>query len=132
VASRSSRLDPDVTALLTALHHPRAEAIDALRTLILAVDRRIVEHVKWNAPSYAVHDDFATFHLRGAAGLHVVLHLGARPRPGVTLREAIADPAGLLAWRGADRATVLFTDAADVAAKRRAFTAILRQWLTHV
>lgn len=45
---------------------------------------------------------------------------------------AIDDPAGLLEWLGDDRATVKFRDAADIAAKREAFAALLREWLRHV
>jgi len=64
--------------------------------------------------------------------VQVVLHLGAKPRPDVAAQARIADPAGLLEWRGPDRATVTFADVDDVAAKRVAFETVLRQWLTLV
>ena len=124
---------PDaVAALLAGLAHPREPEVLALRAIILGADPRIGESVKWNAPSYHTTEHFATFHLRSKAGVQVVLHLGAKPRPGARVRDAVADPAGLLEWRGADRAIATFSDLADIEAKRATFTAVIRQWIEHV
>jgi hypothetical protein len=120
-----------VDALLAALDHPHAAAIARLRALILAVDPRITESVKWNAPSFATTDHFATFHLRAKAGVQVVLHLGAKPRP-TGVRAEIDDPAGLLEWRAADRATVTFRDRADVEGKAAPFAELLGRWIEFV
>lgn len=122
----------EADALVAALDHPHTPAIQALRAIIRGVDPRITERVKWNAPSFATTEHFATFHLRHRAGVQVVLHLGAKPRPDADVRTAVADPSGLLAWRGPDRATVTFADRADVEAKRAAFEAVLRQWVACV
>lgn len=122
----------EADALLAALAHPSAPAIQALRAVIRGADPGIAEGVKWNAPSFATTEHFATFHLRHAAGVQVVLHLGAKPRPDAPVRAAVADPTGLLAWRGPDRATVTFRDLADVEAKREAFVAVVRQWIAFI
>lgn len=128
-ASGGARTAADVDALLSSLDHPRIEAIQALRAMILAVDPRIGESVKWNAPSFATTEHFATFHLRAKSGVQVVLHCGARARPGTILRGGIDDPEGLLEWRAPDRATVTFVDEADVPARQEAFVAVIRQWI---
>ena len=122
----------DVEALLATLDHPRLAEINDLRAIIRGVDPQIREAVKWNAPSFAITEHFATFHLRSKAGIQVVLHLGAKPRPDTGVRTGIADPAQLLVWRGPDRATVTFTDGADIVAKRAAFVAVVRQWIAFV
>ena len=133
MAKRAVRLQPDVTALVAALKHPREPVITALRRAVLDVDPRISEQVKWNAPSFAVGEaDFATFHLRSRTGVQVVLHFGATPRPDSRVRAEVPDPVGLLDWRGADRATMTFTDLAHVEENRQAFTAIVGQWLAHL
>ncbi|MCU0633770.1 MAG: DUF1801 domain-containing protein [Gemmatimonadaceae bacterium] len=119
-------------AFLLALDHPHRPALLALREIIRSADPTIGEAVKWNAPSFHTSEHFATFHLRHHPGVQVVLHLGAKPRPDARARERVADPAGLLVWRGADRATVAFADLADVAVKREAFLAVLRQWIALV
>jgi hypothetical protein len=71
----------DVTAFMARLDHPLKAEIEALRTLIRSVDPRIQERIKWNAPSFAIHEDFATFKLYPAATVQVVLHTGAKGKP---------------------------------------------------
>lgn len=122
----------EVDALLASLDHPCAVEIEAVRRIILAAVPGVREGVKWNAPSFSTTDHFATFHLRAKSGVQVVLHLGAKPRPDSGLQTAIADPAGLLQWRGSDRATVSFGDLADVEAKAAAFAEVIRQWVAFV
>ena len=131
-----TRRDADSAAavddLLTAMSHPHVREIQALRTIIRGVDPRVVEGVKWNAPSFATAEHFATFHLRSKSGVQVVLHLGAKARSDVALRDHILDRDGLLEWRDPNRATVTFANLADVEAKRGAFVGILRQWIAFV
>jgi len=119
-----------VDEFLAALDHPRKAEILEVREIILAADPAIGEAVKWNAPSFRTTEFFATFHLRARDGVQVILHRGARRRadaPGT-----IDDPAALLEWLGADRASVKFRDLADVREKLDAFTALIRAWLVHV
>ena len=122
----------DVDALLATLDHPQLDAIEALRRIILSVDPRIGESVKWNAPSFHTTEHFATFHLRAKTGFQLVLHLGVKGRPDATVRTAVADPHTLLQWKSADRATIPIRDVADLEAKREALTQILRQWIEEV
>jgi hypothetical protein len=124
--------EPTVEAFLETLEHTHKDAILAARAIILSADPAITESVKWNAPSFATSEHFATFHLRHKTGIQVVLHLGAKPRPDATLRAEIADPASLLDWRSPDRAVVVFRDAADVADKEAAFASVIRAWIKHV
>ncbi|MDC0746721.1 DUF1801 domain-containing protein [Polyangium mundeleinium] len=120
----------DVEAFLASLDHPFEKEIREIRQVILGVDDRIGEGIKWNAPSFRTSEFFATFHLRAKDGVQVILHLGAKKRetPGVTLD----DPESLLEWLGKDRASVKFRDAKDIQAKRAAFVNVVRQWIEHV
>lgn len=130
MAAKKASSDPGVDALVAALDHPLAAVIAALRQLVLAADASISEGVKWNSPSFRTSGDFATLHLRAKGSILLILHLGARPR---TLpKGAIADPQGLLQWRGADRASIAFTGTKDVRDHAAAVTAIVRQWIRHV
>lgn len=124
---------PDVAALLADLAHPLEPVIRTLRAAILAADPRIAEAIKWNAPSYHVAGaHFATFHLRSKAGVQLVLHLGAKARPDATVRAAVPDPDGLLAWKSADRATFTVRGAEEAAARAPALTAIVQAWIAHL
>jgi hypothetical protein len=117
-----------VDAFMAALDHPRKAEIEALRVIILKADRRIGQGVKWNAPSFLLDDHFATFKLRPADTVQVVLHTGAKVKA-APVAFKIEDPAGLLAWAAPDRALVTFTDTADVRAKKAALTTIIQQWI---
>jgi hypothetical protein len=130
-AKRSAPAADDVEAFLAALDHPLKREIVDLRTLILGVDPRIGEGIKWNAPSFRTSEYFATFHLRAKDGVQIILHLGAKKRDTQTA-GAIDDPASLLEWLGKDRASVKFRDTKDVEAKRAAFVNVIRQWIEHV
>lgn len=120
-----------VDAFMERLEHPRKAEIAALRAIILSADPRIAEGVKWNAPSFALADHFATLKLRPEATVQVVLHTGARVRPNPTAMR-IDDPAGLLAWATPDRAVVTFADMAAIQAGQAAFVAALRQWIAQL
>jgi hypothetical protein len=119
-----------VVDLLASIEHPNKGAFLRLREIILAADPSISEGIKWNSASFRTAEFFATMHLRAKKGIVVILHLGAKKR--ATAVATIADPAKLLEWLGPDRASVTFTDAADLDARRDEFQALLREWITYV
>lgn len=121
-----------VEAFVAALDHPRKAEILALRRIILGADEGIAEGIKWNAPSYRTSEWFATTHLRAKDGVQIILHFGAKKRPGFTPRTDIADPDSLLEWLAEDRASAKFRDLADIQAKQSAFAALIRAWVLHV
>lgn len=107
-----------------------SRTVDALRAIVLDADTRVEEGVKWNSPSFHIGGEhFATLRLGGKAGVQLVLHLGAKPRPDATVRESVPDPDGLLEWKSADRAVVTFADGAAVERARASLPAILRGWI---
>lgn len=116
-------------AFLDALEHPLKRELLTVRKAILAISPKVTEGIKWNAPSFRLKDDFATFHLRGP-GLTLVLHSGARSK--LKLASVIDDPSEILEWRGADRALVTFANAAEVKKKLPALKRVLRAWVRQV
>jgi hypothetical protein len=116
-----------VDAFLERLEHPQLAAIRLLRAAILSADPRIREGIKWNAPSFALGEHFATFKLRPVETVQIVLHTGARARP-TPARITIDDPAGLLAWVAPDRAVVTFAGLDVARARQDALIDIVRQW----
>ena len=121
-----------VDALIRRIRHPAENQIQALREAILQADPSIREGVKWNAPSFRTREYFATTNLRSKKGVGVILHFGAKVRKVDASSESIDDPRKLLEWLAKDRATVSFADVNDLAEKKKAFQAILRQWIDHV
>lgn len=124
--------DDSVDALLATLVHPRKREILALREVILGAHSSISEGVKWNAPSFRTREWFGTIHLRARDGVQVILHLGAKVKGASAPAIEIDDPKSLLTWLGKDRATVVFKDLEDLTAKRAAFQALLKHWITYV
>ena len=124
--------DEDVTAYMATLQHPLKAEITSVLALIRNADPAIVAGIKWNAPSFRLTEWFATLNVRSQDAVQIILHLGAKSRDDVTVREAIADPQNLMRWLGKDRALVSFRDAAAIKAGGAAFQTLLRQWITHL
>ena len=121
-----------VNDFLRQLDHPFKAEIEVIRRIVLGSHSSVAEGIKWNAPSFRTTEYFATTNLRTKDGIGIVLHLGAKVRETAVSGIVIDDPAGLLKWLAKDRATIVFADANDIAAKRTSFTNILRQWIAHV
>jgi hypothetical protein len=117
---------------LDTLAHRERPLIDALRRVIARAVPRAAESVKWNAPSFAIAEHFATLQLRATIGVQLVLHLGAAKRADIDLRTEIGRTSELLEWKGADRALVTIRDAAHLEAIQPELSRILKAWSQHV
>lgn len=127
-----------VDRYLGNLEHPLKPAIEAVRAAILEAGPRIGEEIKWNSPSFCLDDHFATINTgrktraRPTDHILVVLHHGAKPRPGGNMRASIDDPTGLAEWLGDDRCVVMFRSLEEVEARKGAFRDLLRQWIARL
>ena len=129
-AAKKAKAD-DVEVFLAGLEHPHLAGIRALRKRILALDPRIGEGIKWNAPSFYLADHFATFKLRPEAKIQLVLHTGAKPKARAKTFE-VPDPACLLTWPAKDRALLELASSAEVKKHGAAIEAILRSWISQL
>lgn len=120
-------LRANVVAFLEVLEHPRKLEAKALRDLILGVDPRIGEELKWNAPSFHLdRQHFATYHLR-TSDLQLILHRGAKASG--KKQPQIRDPKNLLEWLGEERARLRVTSAQDLEAHQVELQVVLRDWI---
>jgi hypothetical protein len=117
-----------VQAFLDELEHPHKASIEALRRLVLGLDTRIREDIKWNAPSFLIEDHFATFKLHPFRTIQIVLHTGAKVKPGQA-PFAVDDPCGLLKWAAPDRCVLTLRTAEEADANQDAIATIVRQWI---
>ncbi|MBQ0945143.1 DUF1801 domain-containing protein [Ideonella sp. 4Y16] len=117
-----------VDAFLASLAHPHKEGIELLRQAILAVDSRITEDVKWNAPSFALADHFATFKLHPPATLQLVLHTGAR-RQASPRRFALSGAEPFIKWAAPDRCVITLANTASAREHTALVANLVRQWL---
>jgi len=117
-----------VRALLADLEHPHKAAIQRLRKLILGLDARVTEDVKWNAPSFLIDEHFATFKLHPPKQIQLILHTGAKAK-GTPRARKIDDPDGLLAWPAKDRAVLTLASGAALRAHEASIRAMIGQWI---
>ena len=120
-----SRLDAAATAHVAAMRHPRHEQIGRVREAVLSADPRLVESVKWNAPSYAIGEDLVTLRLRPGDRVEVVLHRGVAARAD-DVAPVLDDDR--VQWRAADRAVRALEADEDPAL----LVPLVRQWLAAV
>jgi hypothetical protein len=120
------------------LDHPLKKDIEFVRRVILGVrpegPRRIMEGVKWNAPSFrtAETDFFATFFLRDHDSVRLILHTGAKAKRGAKATMTLADPGGLVKWLAKDRCMVSIGAGKEVRKHRAAIESIIGQWLDQI
>ena len=120
----------DVEEYLAGLTHPHRDGILRLRAAILAADPRLVERIKWNAPSFGLGaDDLVTMRLAPGDAFQLVFHRGVAKVAGAV---EVDDPQGLLAWRAPDRAVVDVRTSARAAELESAIVALARGWLAAV
>ena len=119
----------DVNQFMSNLAHPLHAEFEALRAIFLAADERILEGIKWKAPSFFYVDWFATFNLRATEEVQIILHTGAKVKASSIDGVPIDDPDGLLKWLAKDRCLLTLSGMADVESKRQAVSAIVKQWV---
>ncbi|MFE1664047.1 DUF1801 domain-containing protein [Microbacterium sp. P02] len=111
--------------------HDLVETARSLREAILRAAPEATESIKWKAPNFALADDFATFSLRRPGQVQVILHTGAKPKPG-SPQISVDDLGGRLRWADRNRAVVTFTSATDAAAALPAFETLVRDWVAQL
>ena len=117
-----------VTAYLDALDHRHADAVVALRQLILDAVPGIQERIKWNAPSFGPDDDDrVTMRLQPRDCLQLILHRGVRVQDASEF--FFDDPTELVVWRSRDRGVVTLGGLSDVVAKRDALSDLVKSWV---
>ncbi|MFG6503115.1 hypothetical protein [Microbacterium sp. P05] len=117
-----------VDAWFDGQHHDLVGGARMLRDTILAAAPAAVQSVKWQAPNFAIAGtDFATFSMRRAGQLQLILHTGTKPRPDLApIRIAPIGPH--FRWADHNRAVVTFLSDAEVWAASAEVTAAVQAW----
>lgn len=108
-----------VIKYMEALEHPLKAEIDALRVIIKETDTRILERIKWKAPSYYCREDFLTFNHRMQDKVHLIFHNDAIPKVNSLILEG----------EYKDRRMVYFKDMTDILAKKAELQRIITELL---
>lgn len=120
----------EVAVFMEKLDHPLKRGVEAIRLLVLAADRSITEHIKWNAPSFCfAGDDRITFNLHKSDCILLVFHRGAKAKAGVGKEPLFKDDTGLLEWLSGDRAVVKFFSETEVEEKKKGLVKVVKKWI---
>lgn len=127
-ATAAKASNDTVTRWLASCRHALRVELDTLRELVVAAEPRLVEGIKWNAPSYAFDgDDRLTFNLSAKDRVRLIFHCGVKKR--ATKGRVPVDDRGLLEWAADDRGIATFRSAAEVAAAKQSLPQLVRDWL---
>lgn len=111
---------PEVEAWFETYDNPQKELVQAVRSIILDVDSRMSEAIKWKAPTFVFGGNLASFYPRSRQHVALMFHTGA----------SLPDPSGLLEGEGDTSRVARFSDAADLATKADALRDLVRAWVS--
>jgi hypothetical protein len=123
-----------VTAHIAKLETGLGKTVEAIRKIILGIDKEIGERIKWNNPSFYYTGEMKPFDPKEYKSEIAVfnLHKG-RIMLVFPSGAKVKNPAGLLEGDYKDgRRTVVFNDMKDVKSKEKALQQVIKEWLTLV
>jgi hypothetical protein len=119
-----------VEEYIAGLDSTTGAQVAKLREFILAADKSLVEHIKWNAPSYVKDDvDRITFNTANKNGMvRLVFHMGAARKEDRQLRPShqISD---MIVWVSDIRGYVTFASLEMINSNELAIKQMVRDWL---
>ena len=101
--------------------HPFKAEMQAVRQVILSASPKIVERIKWNAPSFHYKQDLGAFHTQSAECAHLILLFPEG--------NGMHDDSGLLEGNHKNRREAKFHSMEDVAEKKSALEKLVRRWV---
>jgi hypothetical protein len=125
---KNSLVATDVDGFMSQLDHPYKTGINRLRAAIRGLSSKIVEEVKWNAPSFKLNDHFATFRLHPPKNIQIVLHTGAKPKiPQKAF--TLDDPHKLLKWPAIDRCVITLQSSEQAEELEKVVAKMVKDWI---
>lgn len=119
MASMSDNRDSVVEAWFESYDNPQQDLVRAVREVVLSVDPRVSETIKWQAPTFMYRGNIASFYPRATKHVSLMFHTGA----------SLPDPQGVLAGEGETSRVLQIIDADDLAAKTDALRGLVSDWI---
>ena len=108
----------EVDAWFEAKQHPQEEAMQRVRTVILGVDPRVTEAIKWQTPTFSFEGNITSFN-PAKHFVSLLFHRGA---------EIPGEHPGLVG-DGKLARTMRFTDVDDVDGRSDELKSVIRSWI---
>jgi len=107
-----------VELFMATFEHPLKAEVQAIREIILNVNKNISEAIKWHAPTFSYKNQYlTTFNLNDKQRVRLILLNGA----------ILNDKTGLLEGTDLNQRLVYFSNMDDVKAKRTALESAIRK-----
>lgn len=122
----------EVNEYMKTVQHPMVDVIEALRKIILSVDKEVGEEIKWNAPTFFYTGKMAPFNPKEYKRYILVFNLYQKKCIRLVFPSGakINDTSGLLEGDYADgRRLAMFYGLDDVKAKEKRLKAAVKKWL---
>jgi len=119
-----------VDEFLNDLNDSKRLQVNTLRKYILQADPTLVEHIKWNAPSYVKDgEDRITFNTLNKQGLvKLVFHMGATRKEDRKAEQIVKDTQ-FIEWVSDIRGYATFNDLQQIQSQKNAIQGNVRKWL---
>ncbi len=126
----SGNLNNEVSDFLDLQKHPFRNEIELLRNIILSVDNKLTENIKWNGPNYSFeNEDRITMRIQPPAEqVQLIFHRGAKKQE-QPQNKLIASTSKLLVWKENDRALITFKSMKDIESSRSELSDIIKDWI---
>ena len=111
--------DPAVEEWFETYDNPQKDLVRAVRQVILDVDPRISEAIKWKAPTFMFKGNIASFYPRTTKHVSLMFHTGA----------VLPDPTGLLEGDGDTSRVARLLNEADLEAKTEPLRRLIQAWI---
>lgn len=109
----------EVDTYLKKKNHPLTKEINQVREIILSVDDKIEETIKWSSPTFMYKGNIASYYMNAKKLVSLMFHTGA----------SIPDPHGLLEGEGSTSRVARFANAEDIEKKKQALEAVIKEWI---
>lgn len=120
-----------VDEFLETLEPPQRKQVVDLRRIIMSTAPQLIEHIKWNSPSY-VQDgiDRITINARNKENaVQLILHMDTARAENRKAPPAMTDETGLVRWISDIRGVIPLAADDAVDDMREDLTSVIRRWL---
>ena len=108
-----------VDAFLSEKDHPMNAEIQLVREIILSVDSKIEETIKWKSPTFIYKGNMASYFMNAKKHVSLMFHKGA----------LLKDKTGLLEGDGKEGRTAKFNNMKDIEDKKAKLVSVVKGWM---
>ena len=120
-----------VASFLESLSDDQKSQVLLLREIITSIHADLIEHIKWNSPSYMLNgEDRITFNVvNKEQAVQLIIHMGTTRKENKAGTPILSNDGGIVRWSSDIRGVISFTGLGDVTARRSVLEQVLSQWL---